>query len=259
MADNGTPQESKGRLALVTGGTTGLGRMIAEGLARRGMRVIICARTAEKCTRVAQEIESLGFGSCVGFPVDLAESSGVEKLVRKVEQQSDALHVLVNCAGKPLVAPIEDYPEDGWDQVFDLNIRASFFLVKRLLPMLRRGATDDWQSSVINIGSISGYKVQENENYAYAASKAGLHFLTRSLAKHLGPQGITVNAIAPGFFPTEMTDHYPKDFVQNFIGRTPRRRLGAPRDIADLAAFLASPSAIFLSGAVIPLDGAFAA
>lgn len=265
MTDNRTAplnraaaSDARGRTVLVTGGTSGIGRMIATGFAASGADVIICARNAGNCARVAEEIGAAYAGTCTGMPADLAAPGGIETLVEQVTARTDRLHVLVHSAGKPLIAPIDEYPEDGWDQVFDLNLRAAFFLVKRFLPLLRAAASEDWQASVINVGSIAGHRIQQAENYAYAASKAGLHYLTGSLAKHLGPDGITVNAIAPGFFPTEMTEHYGDEFTARFKAATPRRRLGMPRDIADLACFLASPSAIFLTGVTIPLDGGVA-
>jgi NAD(P)-dependent dehydrogenase (short-subunit alcohol dehydrogenase family) len=244
-----------GRTVAVTGGTTGIGRMIAEGFAAAGAEVIICARNAAACENVSAEITAKGAGSCVGIPVDLSKFDGIVAFAEAVARRTKALHTLVNCAGTALIAPIDEYPEAGWDNVVDLNLKASFFTVQRLLPLLRRGGNAEWPASVINIGSIAGVKIQQRENYAYAASKAGLHYLTKSLAKHLGPDAITVNAIAPGLFLTELTREHAGAFAEQFIKETPRRRLGEPADIADLACFLASPSAGFLTGVVIPLDG----
>ncbi|MET0658545.1 MAG: SDR family oxidoreductase [Steroidobacteraceae bacterium] len=247
--------DATGRTVVVTGGTMGIGRMIAEGFAASGASVIICARTASACERVAAEISERYPGSCVGVAADLSNSEGIRTLVTAVTQHTDKVHALINCAGRALIAPIDEYPEDGWDNVFDLNLRAAFFVTQKLLPLLRKGGTAEWPASVINVGSIAGHKIQQRENYAYAASKAGLHYLTRSLAKHLGPQNISVNAIVPGLFLTELTQELAGQFAEKFIAETPRRRLGQAHDVADLACFLSSPSASFLCGVVIPLDG----
>lgn len=247
--------DAKGRTVVITGGTMGIGRMIAEGFAASGATVIICARTAETCERVAAEISRRYSVSCVGVAADLSNGEGIRTLVSAVTQQTDKVHALINCAGRPLIAPIDEYPEDGWDNVFDLNLKAAFFVTQKLLPLLRKGGTAEWPAAVINIGSIAGYKIQQRENYAYAASKAGLHYLTKSLAKHLGPQNVSVNAIVPGLFLTEMTREHAGQFAEKFIAETPRRRLGQASDVADLACFLSSPSASFLCGVVIPLDG----
>lgn len=244
-----------GRHVAVTGGTTGIGRMIADGFATAGATVIICARNAANCERVAAEITAKGAGKCIGVPADLSKSEGVAGFADAVKSHTGALHVLVNCAGQALIAPIDEYPEAGWDNVMDLNLKASFFMVQRLLPLLRKGAAPGWQASVINISSIAGVKIQARENYAYAASKAGLNYLTRSLAKHIGPGGITVNAIAPGLFLTELTREHAGAFAEGFIKETPCRRLGEAKDVADLACFLASPSASYITGVTIPLDG----
>lgn len=244
-----------GRVIAVTGGTTGIGRMIAEGFAANGATVIICARNAANCERVAAEITAIGPGKCIGVPVDLSKSEGVAAFADAVKAHTDVLHVLVNCAGQALIAPIDDYPEAGWDNVMDLNLKASFFVAQKLLALLRKGATQEWPSAIINISSIAGVKIQARENYAYAASKAGLNYLTRSMAKHLGPTGITVNAIAPGLFLTELTREHAGAFAEGFIKETPCRRLGEAKDVADLACFLASPSASYITGVTIPLDG----
>ena len=243
------------RSVAVTGGTTGIGRMIAEGFSAAGATVYICARNAKNCERVAAEITTTGPGKCIGIPVDLSKSEGVTAFADAVKSHTDALHVLVNCAGQALIAPIDEYPEAGWDNVMDLNLKASFFVVQKLLPLLRNGGTTEWQASVINISSIAGVKIQARENYAYAASKAGLNYLTRSMAKHIGPDHITVNAIAPGLFLTELTREHAGSFADAFIKETPCRRLGEAKDVADLACFLASPSAGYITGVTIPLDG----
>ena len=188
----------------------------------------ICARNAKNCERVAAEITTTGPGKCIGIPVDLSKSEGVTAFADAVKSHTDALHVLVNCAGQALIAPIDEYPEAGWDNVMDLNLKASFFVVQKLLPLLRNGGTTEWQASVINISSIAGVKIQARENYAYAASKAGHNYLTRSRAKHIGPDHITVNAIAPGLFLTELTREHAGSFADAFIKETRKLRVGDP-------------------------------
>lgn len=244
------------RTAVVTGATSGIGRMIAEAFIEDGWFVIICGRDPEKCATVSAELNSIGRGGCLGVSCDLSGESGINELFESVRQVSESVHVLVNNAGVVSVAPLESTTVDDWDRVMNVNLKAAFFLSQSLRALLKKGATRDRPSAIINIGSIGGIIVGPKENYAYGASKAGLHHLTKSLAKRLGPEGITVNAIAAGYFPSAITQREvsPRD-LQTLAEKTPLGRIGQPRDIAGLARFLASENAGFLSGAVIPLDG----
>src|ERR1700754_4394534 len=181
------------RTALVTGGTSGIGRMIAEGLVRAGARVYISSRKADMVASVAEELSQLG--ECVGVPADLGTAEGVETLAAALESREDRLHLLVNNAGATWGAPLEEYPDSAFDKVFALNVRAAFRLTVRLLALLRAAASADDPARVVNVGSIEGLRVPAWENYAYPASKAALHMLTRQLAHRLAPEHVTVNAI----------------------------------------------------------------
>lgn len=253
------PFDLSGRIALVTGATSGIGRMIADGLAAAGADLFICARTAETCRQAADRINSDYGVQCTALPADIGSTDGIAGLAKALAGQSDRLHCLVNNAGATWHGEIDGYPEEAWDRVVDLNLKAPFFLVRSLLPLLRRGATPDWPSSIVNIGSVGGLRIGALPNYAYAASKAGLHHLTRALAKRLAPEDIVVNAIAPGPFPSSLSALQTGDALAAMAARIPRGRVGAPNDAAGLACYLASPFASFLTGAVIPLDGGMSA
>jgi len=244
-----------GRVALVTGGTSGIGRMIATGLASGGAKIYICARSAEKCASVAAEMSAETGGTVIGIPADLSTVAGIGTLAETIAAQEPALHILVNNAGTLCDAPIDIYPEEGWDDVLDLNLKATFFMLQKVLPLLRAGGTHERPSTVINIGSVGALRVGPRETYAYAAAKAGLHHVTKSLAKRLGPENITVNVIAPGFFPSEMTRITSEEMHKMLISMVPRRRVGEPEDMAGTALFLASRAGAYITGAVIPLEG----
>ena len=244
----------EGRVALVTGGSAGIGRMIATGLAAAGARVTICARGEEKVARAAAEIE----GDVVGIAADVSTLAGIEALVAHLAAREPALHILVNNAGTLSDAAIDDFAEDQWDDVIDLNLKAPFFLLQKLLPLLRAGASAERPSTVINIGSVGALKIGPREVYSYQASKGAIHWLTRSLAKKLGPQHITVNAIAPGFFESEMTvikDDAMRQMVESMV---PRGRTGTPEDMAGAAIYLASRAGAYVTGSVIPVEGGLA-
>ncbi|MDE2463355.1 MAG: 3-oxoacyl-ACP reductase FabG [Alphaproteobacteria bacterium] len=243
------------RVALVTGGSSGIGRMIATGLAAAGAKVYICARSGDKIAAAATEIARETGGSVTGIRADLSDLDGIKALAADIASRESKLHILVNNAGTLCDAPIEEYPEDGWDSVLDLNLKATFFLMQKLLPELRAAGTAVQPASVINIGSVGALRVGPRETYAYAAAKAGLHHVTKSLAKRLGPDNITVNVIAPGFFPSEMTKITSEQMHQTLIAMVPRRRVGEPEDMAGAAIFLASRAGAYITGAVIPVEG----
>jgi 2-deoxy-D-gluconate 3-dehydrogenase len=243
------------RVALVTGGTSGIGRMIATGFAAAGARVYICARSAENCARVAAEIAAETGGVVIGLPADLSTLGGITALAARIGERETALHILVNNAGTLCDAPIDDYPEEGWDNVLDLNLKATFFMMQKVLPLLRAAGTHERPATVINIGSVGALRVGPRETYAYAAAKAGLHHVTRSLAKRLGRDNITVNVIAPGFFPSEMTKITSDEMHKMLIGMVPRGRVGEPEDMAGTALYLASRAGAYVTGSVIPLEG----
>jgi NAD(P)-dependent dehydrogenase (short-subunit alcohol dehydrogenase family) len=242
----------KDRVALVTGGSAGIGRMIAGGLASAGAKVYICARHAEKVTKVAAEI------GAIGLVADVSTADGIKTLAAEIATRESALHILVNNAGTLSDAPVDDFSEEQWDDVIDLNLKTPFFLMQKLLPLLRAGATAEHPSNVINIGSVGALKIGPREVYSYQASKGAIHWLTKSLAKKLGPDNITVNAIAPGFFESDMTVITSDEMRAMVTAMVPRRRTGTPEDMAGAAIYLASRAGAYVTGSVIPVEGGLA-
>ena len=243
------------KVALVTGGSRGLGEMIARAYVANGAKVYITSRKADACHALAEELCKLG--ECVAIPADLSKMSEVDRLAMEIESRERALHILVNNAGATWGAPFDAFPESGWDKVMDLNVKAAFFLTQRLLKVLGAAAADDY-ARVINIGSIDGLHVSPIETYSYAASKAALHHLTRMMAKHLAPNRILVNAVAPGYFPSKMTEGIAEEFGESIRAATPLQRWGESEDIAGVALYLGSRASSFVCGAVIPVDGGLA-
>jgi NAD(P)-dependent dehydrogenase (short-subunit alcohol dehydrogenase family) len=244
-----------GKVAIVTGGSRGIGAMIAAGLVRAGCRVYITARKKDACDATAAELSA--FGECVSMPLDLTATGGVEQLVRAVSEREERLHILVNNAGASWGAALEEYPLDAFDKLWNVNVKALFALTVRSLPLLRAAATADDPARVINIGSIDGLGVPAMESYAYSTTKAGVHMLTRHLASKLAAESITVNAIAPGPFDSKMMA-FALDDPQTraaIAANVPLGRVGEPDDMAGTAIFLASRAGRYLTGAVIPVDG----
>ena len=244
-----------GKVALVTGGSRGIGRMIAEGLVRSGVRVYISSRKAEVCDAVAVELGE--HGECISLPADLSTAEGVERLAGELAERESELHLLVNNAGATWGAPLEDFPDDAWDKVLSTNVKAVFGLTAGLLPLLRAAASEDDPARVINIGSVDGIRVPETENYPYAASKAAVHMLTRQLAHRLTGDHVNVNAIAPGPFPSKMMAFLldAEGGEQLVASSVPMGRIGRPDDIVGAVLFLSSRAGSYLTGAIIPLDG----
>ena len=241
----------KGRSALVTGGSRGIGRMIAEGFLRQGARVYISARKAEACDATAKELSAIG--PCVSLPGDVSTLEGVQQLVAALQQHEQTLDILVNNAGAAWGAPYDEFPESGWDKVVDLNLKAPFFLTQALTPMLRAAATDHL-AKVIHIASIDGVSVNPQETYSYAASKAGLIHLTRRMALKLAPERIAVSAIAPGAFASTMNKD-ARDHADEVSRRIPLGRIGTPEDMAGAAIFLASRAGDYVVGSTLIVDG----
>ena len=241
-----------GKVALVTGGTSGIGLMIARGLAQHGARVYIVGRDAKTCETVAEDILPLGI--CHALPGDLSTLAGVEAIAASLNSRECRLDILINNAGSMYEAPIDQFSEAGWDSVANLNLKSVFFLTQKMLPALRAAARECGLASVINIGSMGGSRVGAKENYSYQAAKAGLHHLSGSLAKRLGSENITVNAIAPGLFVTRMTQ-IPESQLTAVLNLVPRRRMGKSEDIVGAVIYLASAAGSFVTGAVIPLSG----
>jgi NAD(P)-dependent dehydrogenase (short-subunit alcohol dehydrogenase family) len=242
-----------GKTALVTGGSRGIGLMIARGYVENGARVYISSRKAEVCDAVAATLSEQG--ECISLPADISDMAGVEKLAAALSEREDKLDILVNNAGAAWGAPIDEFPEAGWDKVMDLNVKSMFFLTQKLLPQLRAAADAEDPARVINIGSIDGLSTPLMETYSYPASKAAVHHLTRTLASRLAKDDITVNAIAPGPFESQMMAHTLATFGDQIAAANPRKRIGTPEDMAGVAIFLASRAGAYVTGVVIPVDG----
>jgi NAD(P)-dependent dehydrogenase (short-subunit alcohol dehydrogenase family) len=253
--DTNTLFSVAGKVAVVTGGSRGIGYMIAEGLVSAGATVYISARKVDACNAAAAALSTIG--PCVSIPADLSTKAGCDSLAAAIAQREPKLHVLVNNAGATWGAPLLEYPDDAWDKVMATNVKAVFNLTTALMPQLRAAADAEDPARVINIGSVDGMRVPATENYAYAASKAAVHMLTRQLAHQLARDHITVNAIAPGPFRSKMMAVVlDAEGGEKMVASTvPLRRIGRPDDAAGTAIFLASRAGSYLTGAVIPLDG----
>jgi NAD(P)-dependent dehydrogenase (short-subunit alcohol dehydrogenase family) len=245
----------KGKTVLVTGGSRGIGLMIAQGFVEAGADVVISSRNAEVCEAVALQLSTLG--SCMAIPADLSTEDGASGLAAALRERVPRLDVLVNNAGAAWGAPLESYPDAAFDKLWAVNVKGVFRITVGLLPALRAAATAEDPARIINIGSIDGIRVPDMETYAYSASKAAVHMLTRTLAHQLAPEHITVNAIAPGPFDSKMMafvldDPAARAAIQEQV---PLRRIGRPDDMAGTAIFLAARAGSYLTGAVIPVDG----
>jgi NAD(P)-dependent dehydrogenase (short-subunit alcohol dehydrogenase family) len=245
-----------GKTAVVTGGSRGIGLMMARGLLQAGARVVISSRKADACEEAVQHLSE--YGEVRAVPADLSSQEECARLAADVTGAEERVDVLVNNAGATWGEPLESYPPAAWDRVLDLNLKSPFWLVQAFLPALRSAGTAEDPARVINVGSIDGIHVPPLPTYAYTSSKAGLHQLTRHLAKELGPQHVTVNAVAPGPFPSKMMAATLDAFGEEIAAAAPLRRIGRDDDMAGVAVFLASRAGSYLTGAVIPVDGGIA-
>jgi len=255
MSATGDLFDVSGRTALVTGGSRGVGLMIARGLVAAGARVIVSSRKEADLGAAARELASVG--ECLAIPGDVSTPEGAAALAAAVGERFESLHLLVNNAGASWGAPLDEFPASGWDRVVHTNVEGLFHLTVALLPALRAAARPDDPARVINIGSVDGLRAPAMENYSYSAAKAAVHMLTRHLAKRLASERITVNAIAPGPFESKMTafmleNPETREMVEQTV---PLGRIGRPDDVAGLTIFLASRAGSYLTGTVIPLDG----
>lgn len=241
-----------GKIALVTGGSRGIGKMIAAGFVDAGATVYVSSRKAEVCDAVASELSARG--TCRSLPADLSSEDGCRLLADALAAREPELHVLVNNAGATWGAPLAEFDEAAWDRVLNLNVKGVFHLTKLTLPLLRAAARPDDPARVINVGSIDAIHVPMLETYSYSASKAAVHQLTRHLARSLAPE-VTVNAIAPGPFESKMMQATLEAAGDQIAAHAPMRRIGRPQDMAGVAIYLASQASTYVTGAVIPVDG----
>jgi len=244
-----------GRTVVVTGGTRGIGRMIAGGFVAGGATVVVSSRKAEAVEATVAELSDIG--TCTGVPADLSTEDGARRLADAVATDHDHIDVLVNNAGATWGAPLAEHDTASWNRVLNLNVQGVFHTTKFFLPLLQARASADEPSRVINIGSIDGIHAPILESYSYSSSKAAVHQLTRHLAKHLAPT-ITVNAVAPGPFESKMMAATLASFGDQIAAGAPLKRIGRPDDMAGVAIFLASRAGAYLTGAVIPVDGGIA-
>lgn len=244
----------KGKTAVVTGGSRGIGLMIARGYVEAGAKVYISSRKADVCDEVAADLSKVG--TCIPLPADLSTEEGCRGLADAVGEQESRLDILVNNAGATWGAPLADYDEAAWERVLNLNVKGIFHTTKFLLPLLQAAGSQEAPARVINIGSIDGLRPPALETYAYSASKAAVHHLTRHLARQFAPD-VTVNAIAPGPFESKMMAATLDSFGDAIADSAPLKRIGRPEDMAGAAIYLASPAGAYLTGGVIAVDGGF--
>ncbi|MDO8860695.1 SDR family NAD(P)-dependent oxidoreductase [Haliea sp. E1-2-M8] len=245
-----------GKVAVVTGGSRGIGAMIAEGFVANGVRTYITARREDELQATAAELSQQG--ECIALAADLSTADGVTRFAAEIREREPALHILVNNAGATWGASVDEFPENGWDKVMDLNVKSIFFLTQQLLPALRAAGTDADPARVINIGSVNGITNSHMQNYSYTASKAAVHHLTRHLGAELARERVNVNAIAPGLFPSKMTAHmagHEEELTRAF----PISRMGSPEDAAGTAIYLSARASAWVTGHVLVLDGGLVA
>jgi NAD(P)-dependent dehydrogenase (short-subunit alcohol dehydrogenase family) len=246
----------EGKTALVTGGATGIGLMITHALVSAGAKVYIASRKFDACQKTAESLAGLP-GSCIPFAADLSQEAGVISLAKFIAENESTLNILVNNSGRSWGTALEQFPWKAWEDIMTLNVTAPFTLIRELAPLLSTSGTADDPSRIVNIGSVMGMEPHGFPAYSYSASKAAIHHVTRYLSNELAAQHITVNAIAPGPFPSGMTAFFTEDekLSAAVTGGIPLGRLGKPQDFAGLILCLCGVSGAYITGAIIPLDG----
>ena len=245
-----------GKVAVVTGGSRGIGLMMARGLLEAGATVVISSRGEEACAKAVAELAAHGTVSAV--PADLQTEAECVRLAAEVAAMHDRVDILVNNAGATWGAPLEEFPESAWDKVLNLNLKAPFFLTRAFVPALAASGTAEDPARIVNVGSVDGLHVPALPTYSYSTSKAALHQLTRVLARELGPRNITVNAVAPGPFESKMMHATLEAFGTDIAARAPLGRIGRPDDMAGVVVYLTSRAGSYVTGTVIPVDGGIA-
>ena len=243
----------EGKVALVTGGSRGIGAMIAEGFVKNGVKTYITSRKSEQCDNKADELSK--FGECISIPADLTDMNEMDKLVNYIKENEKQFNFLINNAGAAWGASFDDFPENGWDKVMDTNVKSVFFLTQKFAKILEQSGNNSDPSRVINVGSIDGIGIPRAETYSYPASKAAVHQLTRVLANRLAHRNININAIAPGPFQSNMMAHTLEEYGEQIKSSVPRGRIGIPEDMAGTAIFLCSKASSYITGSIIPVDG----
>mmetsp|Transcript_311 Transcript_311/g.2478 ORF Transcript_311/g.2478 Transcript_311/m.2478 type:complete len:281 (+) Transcript_311:315-1157(+) len=253
----------RGKQVVVTGGGRGIGRMIAEGFAANGAKVILCSRNIQQCAASAEDINKKYPGTCASLQADLSTKTECERLAERIGEVFKEVHVLVNNSGTSWGAPLEETPDMAWDKVLALNVKAPFHLTVALLPLLDKGSKPNDPARVINIGSSAGIRPQAFPTFAYDTSKAAINFLTQKLSYWLarrtdkGGHSITVNSIAPGYVPTKMSKQLGTYGMSGdrLNSVQPLPRTGGAEDMAGAAIFLASRAGAWVTGIVLVVDG----
>lgn len=248
----------QGKVAIVTGGSRGIGAMIARGLVSNGVKTYITARKAQPCDEMAAELSKIG--ECISIPADLSTDEGLAEFVAAVTEKEDKIDILVNNAGASWGAPMGEFPGIGFDKVLNINVKAPFMLTQALLPHLKASASETDPARVIMISSIDGIRISEMDTFSYSASKAGVAHMGRQMAKNFAPDNITVNMIAPGPFESQMMAFALNDEKMRAAieSDNPRKRIGSPEDVAGTTIFLCSRAGAYITGAIIAVDGGMA-
>ncbi len=247
-----------GKTVIISGGSSGIGAMMAKGFLEGGAKVYITARKIERLNAAAEALSE--YGECIAIPGDMSTVAGIEAFVGALSEKEDHIDILINNAGANWVAPIESFPEAGWDKVMDVNLKSIFFMTQKCLPLLSKGTAED-PARIINIASIHGISNPQIASYSYSASKSAVIHLTKHLATDLARKKINVNGIAPGFFPSNMTKALTEneEMKKMALAQIPRRRPGEPEDIAGTAIYLSSRASAWVCGHTIVLDGGMTA